>query len=107
MRLLAMLLILGTSTGAVAAADDAAADDYEIQASSAPAHPVGQKLSKGSHIVLPEGATIRFIDRTKSGGAVTRQCRGKYEGPIENCKPSSKRLSPTSPGATRGSIGRK
>ena len=91
-------LMLGSSMAAVAASDD-----YEIQASNnAPAHPVGQKLPIGSWITLPDGATIRFIDRTKSGSAVTRECGGKYDGSIEKCQPSPRRVPSTSPGATRG-----
>ena len=79
----------------------AAPNDFEVQASDVPAHPVGQKLEKGAKIVLPEGGKVTLIDRT--GGAIrTRECGGKYEGPVEQCKPPGGRGTSKTPGGTRG-----
>ena len=96
----AVVLAAATTTVVVAAPDD-----FEIQSSSnAPAHPVGQKLAKGAKLTLPENSQISFFDRTASGSPVTRNCGGKYDGPIDSCRPAAGGKSATTPGATRGAV---
>jgi hypothetical protein len=95
MRHLIILSLVLTSSAAFAS------NDYEIQASNVRAYPVGLILGKRARISLPEGSRIRFIDRTRTGSVVIRECGGRYSGPIEGCRPYHG-VGPWVPGGTRG-----
>src|SRR5262245_10510217 len=76
---------------------------YEIMTSNVAAYPVGTVLSASDRIVLPEGAQLTLLYR-KGEAAETRQCGGRYEGPIEACKASGGAArSPMIGGGMRGS----
>lgn len=79
----------------------AAAGDFEVQSSNVPGFTPGQALAKGAAVSVPDGGKITLIDRT--GSAVrTKDCVGKYDGPIEACPAKSARDGKGTSGATRG-----
>ena len=82
-------------------ATTAAADDFQISASTVPKLKIGAGLAKGTKVTLPDRTSISFIDRT-SGSPVMRTCDGKYEGPIESCPGRAAQKLPTVvPGGAR------
>lgn len=84
-----------------AAGASAAGGDFEVQSSNVPAYKSGQALAKGSAVSVPDGGKITLIDRT--GSAVrTKDCVGKYDGPIEACPSKGVRDGKGTSGATRG-----
>ena len=82
----------------------AAPNDFEVQDSNVDTIKIGTTFEKGARLVVPEKHTITLIDRT--GAAIrTRECAGRYEGPIEQCPaPAASRPSREGPGATRGAV---
>ena len=90
-------------TGAGAAAAAAAApNDFEIQASNVAALKVGATFERGAAIAIPPGGSITLIDRT-GASLRTRQCAGRYEGPVDKCPPPpAGGTSRTTPGGARG-----
>lgn len=91
----ASFLVIGVA-GAMAAASD-----FEVQSSNVPGYKPGQALAKGAAVSVPDGGKITLIDRT--GSAVrTKDCVGKYDGPIEGCPSKGVRDGKGTSGATRG-----
>lgn len=85
-----------------AGAPAAQASDFEIDTSNVASLKAGDKMAKGTNVVLPDGGKITLIDRS-SGSPKQRVCVGKFEGLIEACPATPAGGSPrVSPGATRG-----
>ena len=80
-----------------------AVEEFEVQSSSLATHKPGDKMAKGTIIALPDGATLAIIDRTGTA-AVVRECKGKYDGPIETCSGKANGRAGMIPGGTRGGI---
>ena len=103
--ILTTTLLLAAVPAAIPAAipASAAVEDFEVQSSNLATHKPGDKMAKGTIIALPDGATLAVIDRT-GAAIVIRECKGKYDGPIETCSGKANGRAGVIPGGTRGGI---
>lgn len=97
MRMACLLAAAGLAVSAVVAE----ASDYEIVDPGGSGLKKGVKLKRGATVSIPDGTRITFYDNSSGTPGPTRHCDGKYDGPIEGCRPSASGPPTKVPGGTR------
>lgn len=98
MRMACLLAAAGLAVSATAAQ----ASDFEIIDPGSTGLKRGAKLKRGDKVSLPDGVRITFYDNTAGTPGQSRHCDGKYDGPIEGCRPKASGAPTKVPGGTRG-----
>lgn len=76
-RAFGLLALTLTMTGAAFVA--AALAEYEVMRSTAPGYTAGQKIPAGAKINVPDGKSVRLLDKTGGG---THDIAGPYDGTV-------------------------